>query len=118
MTKAIHFDRDTEKFKNLTEQVLSKLEAEHPDVDVVDELRAMKLWLTSASGLKNKGSLPWIRSWLLEAKAIGRTKPKPNPQKAIEEAPDLAQALKRYRSDLWQNHTLLLNSNSLPGKRR
>ena len=61
----IFFDRNTRKFKNITQDKLDKLTKAYPSVNVNIELEQMKLWLEETpQGKLRKGSWRFIYSWI------------------------------------------------------
>lgn len=103
---SILFDRRKHQFSGLDDQKLAEIKQAFPGVDVNSELRKMILWLMSPNGLKRKGDINFVLSWL------SRVIPKVMP---AEDNPEVRTALDpyfdEYLDELWKGreHILALN---------
>jgi hypothetical protein len=104
----IYFDRKTNQFVGLTEEIIKDLESAYIGVNVRHELKKMALWL-SDKGKDRKGAISFIINWL------GRTKPDPAYSikfDICENEGPLVMILKTYLEELWKHreHLFILNS--------
>lgn len=105
----VSFDRKTNEFVNLSDQLINTFIAQYSGLDVKDHLEKMKDWLmTNPKGKKYSGSIAFIRRWL--GTAYANMKEQERPVEVVESyAPD---AMEGYLSDLWKGKKDLLDLNS------
>ncbi len=103
----VYFDRQTQEFVGLDERSLELLTDAYHGVDVITELKKMKIWLTNAAkGKRVRGRIQFITNWL------SRAKPKDKETSFIDPDTALEKLYNHYVQELWRNREFLLELNT------
>lgn len=108
---SVYFDRESNKFVGITEQVMKQLSETYKGIDVTTELNKMCLWLTSAKGRRRQGNIGFIVNWLGNATPSQLTAAES--LDLLEPASPLASLLQDYLQGLWKNREHILAFNTI-----
>lgn len=105
---SVYFDRDTQHFKNITDDVKKTLSETFPGVNINQELGKMELWLNEHPS--RMGAIGFIMNWLQRA----CPKPSINTElDAMQSDSSLGVILRDYLEDLWKNREHILTFNTI-----
>lgn len=110
--ETVEFDRKTNEFIGLTDEIKNQLLDTYKGINLDKELKKMSLWLTSEKGLHRKGHIGFIMNWLNKAY------PEKSPTNAeqidlLESKTPLGNLLRTYLQGLWKNREHILEFNTI-----
>lgn len=91
--RSVHFSYQTNKFEGLSDSYLCLLKETFPGVDVVQQMREMRLWLIGHSNLKRVGGHAFITGWLKKSPATQKVHV--DQEQEFQSPKGLAEAIKR-----------------------
>lgn len=108
------FDRETNKFQGLDDQIMKQLRETYPKVDIDLQLNKMSLWLMSDRGKKRKGSIGFIVNWLNNAspQVMGTTEQ----LDLIDSDSPLGHLIREYLEEGWKNNQHIYEFNTIRAK--
>ena len=105
MNKAtIFFDRNTQQFSGIDDELKKQLLKTYPNVNVDAELNKMCLWLNSSKGKQRKGSVNFIMNWLNNATPVIK-------EQDVKQTDEMQDLYSDYLRELWKGKEALLQFN-------